>query len=81
MEKKQPPANIRSLNDNIIIKVPTLRDRVRALGDSPTKLKIFELFMNQNMFQGILHWTNIEKAKFEKNTTRTVCYLSKIWIL
>lgn len=70
MKKKQPPSNVRTRIHNIIIKVPTLRDRARALGESPTPFQIFELLMNQNMFQEILHWNNITISKTREKFNR-----------
>lgn len=80
--KKQPPANVRTRNHNIIIKVPTLRDKARALGDSPTPLQIFGLLMNQNMFQEILHWTNLKICQTrEKYNRKSLSFIQDMDII
>ncbi|XP_022204262.2 piggyBac transposable element-derived protein 4-like [Nilaparvata lugens] len=68
--KKQPPTNVRTRNHNIIMKVPTLKDRAKALGDAPTPLQIFELLMTQDMFQEILHWTNLKISQAREKYKR-----------
>lgn len=80
--KQQPPTNVRTRNHNIILKVPTLKDRAKSLGDAPSPLQIFELLFTEDMFQEILRWTNIKISLIrEKYKRKSLSFIQDMDII